>query len=475
LYLKSFASSTYRVFGGCALAVRLHNRLVVCASNCSPYSSGLCFLALVCLGSETTLAQTQTEGPSQGVFRGSEPTAAGGQTLALTGSLFGGYDDDLSATGIGEAGAGRGPSGAGKHSGLDLGFIYARGGRDVQFSASTSNTVRYYPDFSDLLPTSHAASAALRIRLTPRSNVSAQIASVYTPDFTFAPTLAPDATARDFQPLLAPYRDYAFSTLTYDANLGFNRELSSRSNLSARLGKRYTDFRKTPGKSTDQGAGVEFSNRFHRNTRMSLSYNHRQNYYASVVAADGEGRRTSVQDFDVRIDRDWPMSPTRGMAFHVRMGPSLLQQGRLQRYTANAGGGFEYRLRTWATEVSYRRGVNFVEGVADPIPSDSGNIAIRGLLGRRLNLLIDASLVTGEIGLDLQGSAYDSYSGIARLQLAVSRSVAVFGDYLYQQYSFGNGTPLPATYPRTRERHGVRVGMDLSVPLLKQRTNHGSR
>jgi hypothetical protein len=428
----------------------------------------------VCLGSQTTLAQTQTGRPSRGVFRGSEETTSGRQTLALTGSLFGGYDDDLSAAGMAEAGAGRGPRGAGKHSGLNLGLLYVAGGRDIQFSASTSNTASYYPEFSDLLPTSHTASTGLRIRLTPRTNVSAQVASVYTPDFTFAPMLAPDATLGDLQPLLAAYRNYAVSTLTYDANLGFDRALSSRSNLSGRVSKRYTDFRGAPGNSMDQAAGVEFSNRFNRNTRMSLSYRFRENYYASMFA-DGEGQPTSIQDANVRIDRDWRMSPTRRMAFHVLMGPSLLEEGRRRRYTANAGGGLEFRLRAWATQVSYRRGVNFVEAVADPVPSDSGNISIKGLLGRRLNLLIDASFVTGEIGLDLQGSAYDSYSGIARIQFAVRRSVAVFGDYLYQQYSFGNGTPLAESYPRTRERRGVRVGLEISVPLLKQRTNDGSR
>jgi hypothetical protein len=64
-----------------------------------------------------------------------------------------------------------------------------------------------------------------------------------------------------------------------------------------------------------------------------------------------------------------------------------------------------------------------------------------------------------------RGNRLTTAQGEARLRFALTRSIALSGEYLYYRYDFG-GRLLAPDLPRSLERHGVRVGLSMFTELL---------
>lgn len=403
---------------------------------------------------------------AQGLFQGGRAAPGADQVLTFAGSLFGAYDEVLrSAAGPSEAQQGLREQGI--YSGLNLGVTFLPQGRDFHFSASAMSSMRHYSEVSDLVAASQTANLGAQMRLSRRTNAHVQVGSAYTPYFAYQMTSPLGLGTGEFLPLPERYRDYAASNrrvLAHNGSASLDRTLFSHSNLTMRYSARYTDSLGLLEDSTDQAAGITFSNRFRR-TGLSVSYNRRKSDYRSVTRREP----TDVQDLQVSIERSWMRSPTRGTMASVSMGPSQSNQGSQRRRSIGGSATLGHRFgRTWASNISYNRGVNFVEGIADSISSDGVGLTLQGLLSRRINLMVAARFVKGEIGLSLLSSNYETYSGSAGLQFAVSRSMALFGECLFLHYEYGGGVPLPADYLGWQDRSSVTVGLAVHVPLLTQ-------
>jgi hypothetical protein len=71
--------------------------------------------------------------------------------------------------------------------------------------------------------------------------------------------------------------------------------------------------------------------------------------------------------------------------------------------------------------------------------------------------------------------SFDTYSGSARLQVGIARNLAAFGEYVYYHYRFDKQIVLPQGAPNGLDRHGVRAGISLTVPILYERTPRATR
>jgi hypothetical protein len=62
---------------------------------------------------------------------------------------------------------------------------------------------------------------------------------------------------------------------------------------------------------------------------------------------------------------------------------------------------------------------------------------------------------------------HDAFAGSAMAQFALTRFLALYANYIYYQYEFGEDIQLDPDLPRSMDRQGVRVGLTTSFPLIR--------
>ena len=92
-----------------------------------------------------------------------------------------------------------------------------------------------------------------------------------------------------------------------------------------------------------------------------------------------------------------------------------------------------------------------------------------GSLTRRTDFRASATYASGESALNRrQGLIFDTYTGNVRLRYALTRSLALYTEYLYYFYDFTGNLQLAPGIPAGLERHGLRAGVTLWMPLLRK-------
>jgi hypothetical protein len=123
--------------------------------------------------------------------------------------------------------------------------------------------------------------------------------------------------------------------------------------------------------------------------------------------------------------------------------------------------------RTWSARVFYRRGVGVIAGLNAPIFSDAATASVQGSITRRLEWSTVASYTNGDLGFVEQTNTFASYTGSSRLRYGLSRTLAVYTEYVVYRYQFANMASLPVGLPPTINRQGIRAGLTLWLPLYR--------
>jgi hypothetical protein len=122
--------------------------------------------------------------------------------------------------------------------------------------------------------------------------------------------------------------------------------------------------------------------------------------------------------------------------------------------------------RTWTANVAYNRGLIFRDGFDEPFSTDGVTAGLGGLVSRRLSvsLLAGWSLAS----LDQPGqNHHNSFAGSARATYALSQFLALFANFIYYEYEFGEDIALDPDLPRSLDRKGIRLGLTTSFPLIR--------
>jgi hypothetical protein len=190
----------------------------------------------------------------------------------------------------------------------------------------------------------------------------------------------------------------------------------------------------------------------------------------------GQGMRLSEQTAEIGMTYGRPVSATRQMVFDVVLGGAVLSPldqpltGRLRftdsyRLVGNANATYMF-AKTWQIGASYRRGIDYVQGLSEPVLTDGYSGRMEGRFNRRLALVAGAGYVSGSSAL-LRGSAgFDTYTSDVRLNVTLGRALTPYVQYVYYLYDFRRYGPLVAGIPPALERNGLRVGLTLAVPTL---------
>jgi hypothetical protein len=81
---------------------------------------------------------------------------------------------------------------------------------------------------------------------------------------------------------------------------------------------------------------------------------------------------------------------------------------------------------------------------------------------------ISGAYASGESIVSREALAFDTYTGDVNVRYAVTRTLAVFGEYFYYFYDIQNGALLLPGMPPGLKRNGVRVGLTFWMPTVRR-------
>jgi hypothetical protein len=445
--------------------------------------------AAAAAGPSPVFAQTR---PSDSVFIETRPDPARGQRLDVTVSSAAGYDKDDSLGGGALGGIGLvGP--AGESVTLTGVASYALVGHRTQFRATGATTTRYYGSLDNILHSSdNDASRAAAVGFlyhTPDTTFVANQTANYASSLLY--NLLPGTGAITPGQGPAATTDYALSNsdiYSYNSAAEYTRRLTTRNSVSARAEWEHSDM--SGGRADGHilnvykgRAGV--SRHVSRNLTALAGYVYRYGDIASGrVVSYGQVLQEHGMEFGVDYRR--PLSATRGFSMQLRFGASMIAlpastilvvpaeadavvvdipNRRYDQYSEQVSGSYDFG-RTWQASGTFRRGIEYVTGLGEPVNADSFTARIDGLLAQRIDFLGTAAYSSGASALNQVASLFDTYTASARFRYGLTRTWATYVEYLYYFYDSRGTLPLVPGLPPRVERNGIRVGLMLRMPAV---------
>jgi len=418
--------------------------------------------------------------PQQAAPQGSRPTRqtrglfGGGvgdtsQSLMLNLSFGGVYDEDLTP-------GGRPPRQDGTGSAnVDYSFGYEFGRLSV--GASAGSSAHYYPAVSNDVILGHRAALSASFKITEKTMLSVNQRFSYRPHRVTS--FYPLGLAGE--PGLGPVSDPAFDPafgITTDNYLDFGttvnlaKQVSRRGSLNLDYSRNQSNLTTASGRQVFQSLRGGFSYSVAKGLALRAAYG--RDFRGGTVA--GQSRwRTQVIDAGVDFNRALSISRRATLAFGT--GATAIDNSGRRRYFATGAADFNYEIgRSWTATLSYRRQVQFIDTIADPLIGDSVTIGVGGLLSRRLQLNSFVGSRMGRFGIATTGPEFRSSHAGINLSVAIARYLAINANYSYFTYRAGSGAVLPVNIRPRMDRQSLRVTLNAWVPLIvRTRSANASR
>jgi hypothetical protein len=414
-------------------------------------------------GAEQVSPRTRGNGA---LFRGTDSTSKNrSRALDLSVSVSSAYDDDLSE---GYATSLQAPVG-GEFSDATATLSFIRKAPKVRVSVTAGSSMRHYPSLGRFVGSSHSASTDLTVDAGRRTTVRTSADGTYVSEFAF------DTISR--QPGLGHATLVSTglgvtaldgARLSYGAAAGLTRKVGLRSVLTLNLGARTSERRMINEFADEKMLGGHFARSIGRQTSVGFGYALR----SSSQRLGADTRPARGQDLQASIEHTWRHSRERRTVVSVSAGPSLLQlptpglEVGSRRIGLVGSAGFSHDMsRSWNLGASVRRGAGSIDG----LQSDTAALDLHGLLSRRADLTISGGYSRTDLGLAIGQSRYNTTFASSRLQFALTRAVALYGQYVLYDYDVGSGLALAGPVSFQRQRRGIRGGLTLWMPLHEGR------
>jgi len=437
-----------------------------------------CVVAAVVLAvSAATVGAQAPASPRQpqGLFGGVRPDASAKTRLDFTTSVIEGYDSDVPAS-LRPAIDPSNLQTGGLSTVLSTSAAYSWKSGRSEVAANGNSVFRHYADLGQVRGVGSSFGAGVSVRLPGHMTLLANQAAAYTPAYLSGlfPTGAtiepgsPGDTAPD-------YTVSNFTSYTYSSTLSLKHDFNERSSFLASGEFQYTDRQaETPLWQDVSGHWLngEYSRKVSRNTGITARYRYRSGAFGYTNEL-----QTMEHALEFGMSYSKPLSATRRASFRFSFGasgadvPQSVAGGNLifRQYMGNGYADVEYQFQgTWRARANYKRGIEYVVDIPEPVYADSISVGIDGFVTRRIDLAISGGYSSGDSILNSSELAYATYTGNIRARYAITRLAAIYGEYLYYFYDFAEGTPLLVGVPPGLERHGVRVGFSLWMPALRK-------
>jgi hypothetical protein len=425
----------------------------------------LVLVALATAGVRAASAQTPiSDRPYRGLFAGGVGDV--GHLLTASGSIGGGYDDNIlaDASGVGRTGRLRPEASTrGTLANLQASLAYSLEGRRTTLSSSFGGSSRYYPSVSPGLIAGYQASVAATHRFNDRTTVGGGARITYVP-FRLTGVFS-GGSAVDDDGEVVPDLDLAAVRQAYwgrAASMSFSHTLSPRASLTGGLTHRSSEL----AQST-QGLAHE---------RADMSYRYSVSKGLAVRAGYGYGYwhdsgqyRSNNHLLDAGLDFDRALSFSRRTTLSFSTGTTAIRRYGSHLYRATGSARLRHEMgRSWAATASYFRGLRYYESLSEPVFTNSISAALSGLITRRMQVSTTAWASIGDVGFSPHDKRFDTYAGLASVSYALFRHLSVSAHYARFHYRFDPAVPLPPGTPREIDRNSVRVLVNLWAPILQR-------
>ncbi len=417
-----------------------------------------------------------TQQQYRGLFRGDATTP--GLGLVLSGAE--GYDTNVLAEQGGGGNSRTSPGVAGEFTEGrgQLTYLTTHGATTV--SLSGSSRLRYYPGFDNPTTHNHSAAAAVSFGIGRRFNLALTQSAFYS---SFYQVTAFPAAVGSITPAI-PGEVVVSAVPTIDSHVsgqamyGTDSGAELTQTIGGRDSVRYHVMRrqyKTGFAQRDiltQGGGATYNRQMSRYGAVRLGYGYQVADYDRQLAGS-----TKIHNFDTGYDYSRPLSFSRRTRVGFNSGMQAFDRADRTFYHLLLGANVSHQLgRTWAMDVLYARGAQFIDVVDQPMYADSVSAHADGyLIGRRLHLSIDGRYSNGQLTTTLRQDRLVTYTGSTRLEWGLSESLAAYGTYAFYSYDFGQNIALPEGLQSRVERQSVTGGLRLYLPLITQRGSRGTR
>jgi len=403
--------------------------------------------------------------PVQPLFGAPDPRGESEGGLSATGSLFGSYDDNILLSGQNSTtrppalpGFGFGETLHGAATGYDAAVFLKLPSEQPTFEASVYSTGRYFPEFQEYVAGRQIAEASSSVSGSPWRNTTLQLTgsgrySLNAPPFATAAALSENDVDLPFAGDGIPLRH----TNDLRGGVELEREFGTNKTLSGLAGIHSSQI---DGGSRNQI--YEYGGRF--GAQISRYSAFRASYIRQDV--DRGLGRYAVHHLNIGGDYAKPLSASRRAFISFSGGSAAVESRDSFRLNAIGDVNFWYEFKqSWIGSARYHRGITFIDEVVDPLMSDAVSGELVGLLSPRLDFNSSVTFSRGVVGFERQAS-FQMYGARSQLRYAISRKVALYGEYLLFHYQFPPTILITGALPPSTSRQAVKVGLTVSTKLL---------
>jgi len=417
-----------------------------------------------------------TRRPSLRTSRLAEPTR---QELTLTANVLGGYEDNY--------GAGRGARlvpaaiASGSTGYLDGTLGYFRGDTRRSIRIGSTGNLQAYPGYLERPAAGGAATVdAMTMvgrNLTFRASERVRYESLFN---VFSPGASRGSSPPGIGETVPATGLFERHSLSSYSSVSIDRLWSQRDSSSFSYSYGVQHF-------TDDEQGNNSAHDVHteyRRKRLAHGIGARAAYrYVSgeYTEYDGAVRPTREHRIEGGPEMEKALSRRRHLTLSLGAGASYIEsagstgRGPYHSWVPIGSGSATLALSpVWSVEGGYRRGFSLLQGVTDEVyTTDTTFLSTSRLVTARTNLRVGAMYSNWRTslapGVD---DTFTVYGASLQVSVALSATVAAAADYLYYRHRYSNQGELPAGFPAEYDRHAVRVGLTLQVPLAGTWSRH---
>jgi hypothetical protein len=411
----------------------------------------------------------RAERPYRGLF--GSGTGDAGQLLTASGSVGGGYDDNVLADMLNRSSAiSRGGSRGGTVTSVSGALAYSFDTESMALGLSVGSGARYYPGTSTDFISGTQGRMSLGYQPRAGTSLSLNVSAAQQP-YQFS-SLFPVV----LEPALgdAPIPDLDLPTtaetyLQYSGTAGFSQRLSRRASFNANYAQHRANRGADLGEFVNQTAGGGLTYNLGKGLDVQAGY-----AYGEARYADRQTREHHAINAGINYNRSLSISRRTTLSFAT--GSSAVRSNDRLRYNLVGNAALQHEIgRSWSAWVGYSRRVLLNEVWPDPIVADGVTAGFGGLISRRMQF---SSVARGALGRGLEKDVpgFNSVQASASLGYALNRFMSLGVTYSYYQQRFDEGATLSAGIPASAERHSARATVSLWAPLFQRtRSTDASR